>query len=269
MRLLRDLSLSSRVLLLLELRRRPAAKLKPLAAGVGLTPQAVSGYLKSLAKEGLVQRRDGTWRVSPRGEEFLRSNLQEVKEFTDTAVGELVSVESCAAIAGARLSKGQAVGLFMEDGRLVAYPGRPSPSKGKAAQRASAGEDVLIEDLRGIVSIPRARLTLVELPAPQAGGSKACDIRAAAGSLSKAPGGAVAALDEVGEALLRRLELNPRIEFAPLESAAAAVRRGVSPTFAGSAPAVAGVVGAIEAARSEGRLRELEYEVVRTKLRKK
>jgi hypothetical protein len=39
--------------------------------------------------------------------------------------------------------------------------------------------------------------------------------------------------------------------------------------LAGSSPSVARVVAAIEAARGEGRLRELDYEVVRAKPRKK
>lgn len=265
MKVLRDASLSSRLLILLELKRRRVGTLAPLAEGVGLTPQAVSQYIKKLEREGLVAREDGIYRATPAGEEFLRSHLFELKEWTDAAVRELVVIRSCVAIARGAVRAGDRVGLFMEGGRLVAHPGRRSPSSGTAMGDAPAGSDVLVTDLEGVVEIPAASLHIFEAPSPDEGGSSAVEsgwLEGAAGDLDAARW---AALDEVGEALLKQAGKVASMEFAPFESAVRAVERGVEVAYLGSREAVGRLVSRIEAAKAEGKLRGFTYQVTRAR----
>jgi predicted transcriptional regulator len=262
MRLLRDKALASRVLILLELRRKPRATLKPLARAVGLTPQAVSGYVKRLQASGLVERRDGLWTVTPVGLEKLEDELEDLKDFADAAVRDLVHVDSTTAIAGSRLAKGTHVGLFMERGRLVARPGRSSPSQGVAAGPAAAGQDVLVESLEGIVHIPPASLIIAEVPSSTAGGSRAASSAGVHALAIHFANARWAALDELGEGVLRTTDLDWHLELAPLEAARAAVARGVSAVMVGGPESSARLVAALEAARAEGRTASLDYEVV-------
>jgi putative transcriptional regulator len=264
-RILRDLAHSSRVLILLEIRRKPATKLKPLADAVGLTQQAVSGYLKQLEADGLARRAEGALRVTAAGEAMLQAEVGELKAFADRAARELVRVDTCVAVAGAPIKAGDRVGLFMMGGRLVAYPGRASPSSGVAGADAARERDVLVGSLEGIVEIAPAALTLVELPAGRDGGSGASDAAWLRELAKRSATGWWAAMDEVGEGALKRARLPFEFEFAPFESACAAVQRGVSPVFVGAPETVGMLVASIEAAKAQGRLPRFEYEVLRAK----
>jgi predicted transcriptional regulator len=251
------------VLILLEVRRKPATKLKPLADAVGLTQQAVSGYLKQLEAEGLVRRGEGALRVTAAGESLLEAEVGELKAFADRAARELVRVDTCVAVAGAPIQGGESVGLFMIRGRLVAYPGRPSPSTGVAKADAEADLEVLVGRLEGIVEIAPAFLTLVELPGGREGGPLASDTAWLNELAQRHVQRWWAALDEVGEGALRRTSVPFEFEFAPFESARAAVQRGVSPMFVGAPETVGMLVASIEAAKAQGRLPRFEYEVLR------
>jgi putative transcriptional regulator len=245
------------------MRRKPRATLRPLARAVGLTAQAVSGYVNKLQDEGLVERRDGLWSLTARGEDFLEKQVAALKDFADAAVRELVRVESCTAIAGARTAAGARVGLFMERGRLVAYPRRRSPSHGVAAGSASAGQDVLVNELTGIVRIPRASLVVMEAPPSQEGGSRAVEGPALARLVRRLRDARWGALDEAGEGVLRLTSVDWHLELAPLESARASVARGVTTVLVGGPDTVARLVAALEASRAEGRLPSFAYEVLR------
>jgi predicted transcriptional regulator len=255
-KVLGDAALASRLQILLELRRRPAATLAPLARTVDLTPQAVSQHLKSLEREGLVRRQDHLLRITPAGEEFLRSQLSDLKEWTDAAVRELVVIRSTVAIAKAALRAGDRVGLFMEDGRLVAYPDKRSPSSGVASADAPPGKDVLVSELQGVVEIPVASLHVVEAASGDDGGW----LDREAGEIAAARW---AALDEVGEAMLRRLGKPATLEFAPFETAVRAVQRGVPVAYLGSREAVGRLVAQLEASKAEGKLSSFDYQVHR------
>jgi predicted transcriptional regulator len=264
-RILRDLAHSSRVLILLELRRRPAPRLRPLADAVELTQQAVSGYLKQLETDGLVRRSEGAFRITPGGEALLENEIGELKAFADRAARELVRVDTCVAIAGAGVKRGDKVGLFMTRGRLFAFPGRKSPSGGVAQSDAEEDRDVLVGELQGIVEIGEAALTLVQLPAGHEGGSGAVDAVWLKGLTTKRADGLWAVLDEVGEGALREARIPFEFEFAPFESAKAALQRGVSPIFVGAPETVGMLVAAIEAAKAEGKLPPFSYEVLKAK----
>ncbi len=251
------------MLLLLELRRRPASKLKPLAEALALTQQAVSGYVGQLEDEGLVAKDAGLLRLTPKGEALLQGEVAGLKSFVDRAARELVRVETCVAIAGEPIAKGDKVFLFMIGGRLVATLRRKSPSWGIAQAGASAERDVVVGDLHGIVEIGDAKLTVLEVPGGKEGGSAAVDAEWLRRFASRAKGGRWAALDEVAEGVLADLGVRWHFEFAPFESGVAAVARGADLVYVGAPETVALLLAAIEAAKAEGRLGRFGYVVLR------
>ena len=263
MRILRDLAHSSRVLILLELRRKPASTLRPLADALSLTQQAVSGYVTKLEEEGLVTRVEGLLRVTPKGESFLEGEIGDLKAFVDRAARELVKLESCVAIAAEPVKRGEKVFLHMERGRLVARLDVASPSWGTALGPSAKGREVRVGELHGIVEIGPAALTVIEVPAPSEGETGAADLVWLQELSNDNPDALWAALDEVGEGALADLGREWHFEFAPAASAAAAVARGASPTYVGGPESVALLVAALEAAKAEGRLPRFSYSVVR------
>src|SRR5947208_17101383 len=69
-------------------------------------------------------------------------------------------VETTAAMAGGSVHRGGRVGLFMENGVLVAHEGRASPSTGVAVHDASRGDIVGVRDLEGIVALRPGRIVV-------------------------------------------------------------------------------------------------------------
>ncbi len=267
-RILRDLAHSSRVLILLELRHRPATTLKPIAEALSLTQQAVSGYVGQLEDEGLVGRSGGVLHLTAKGEALLQAEVDALKAFVDRQARELVKLETCVAIASSPVEKGAKVYLHMVRGRLTAALDRRSPSWGVALAGAAKGREVLVGDLHGIVEIERASLTLIEVPSPLEGGSKAIDPSWLDKVARDDDHGVLAALDEAGEGALSSSRRAWHFEFAPAESAAAAVARGAHPTFLGGPETVALLVAALEASKAEGRLPGFSYTVVKAPRRK-
>jgi predicted transcriptional regulator len=247
----------------MELRRKPATTLKPIAQALSLTQQAVSGYVKQLEDDGLVARADRVLRLTPKGEALLQAEIDALKAFVDRRARELVKLETCVAIASAPVEKGEKVYLHMARGRLTAALDRRSPSWGMALGDAAKGRELLVGDLHGIVEIGRASLTLIEVPSPTEGGSAALDHAWLAKVARDDEHGVVAALDEAGEGALTASGLPWHFEFAPAESAAAAVARGARPTYVGGPETVALLVAALEAAKAEGRLPGFSYTLVK------
>ncbi len=147
MRILRDLRLSTKVLILYELVRQPGVGQRDLAAILDVTPQAISDYLKHMDEEGLVEKEGRTVRPTMVGFQFLQEHLQQLGDFTYRAMQEVNVINSCAAMAGEDLQKGDQVVLELEEGILVARKGKWGPSTGVAGRDAKEGEDLAIMEL--------------------------------------------------------------------------------------------------------------------------
>ncbi|MDP2845517.1 MAG: winged helix-turn-helix transcriptional regulator, partial [Candidatus Methanoperedens sp.] len=103
---------------------QPDVMQKEIADKIGITPQAVSEYIKELVSEGLLFA-DGRvrYRVTKKGVEWVLERAQELKKYARFVMEDVVSHISVAtAIAMERLDKGQKVSLRMEKGLL--YAGR-------------------------------------------------------------------------------------------------------------------------------------------------
>ncbi|HYS99341.1 MAG TPA: hypothetical protein VEO20_01625 [Thermoplasmata archaeon] len=222
MNLLRDLRASTRTLFLYEVTTSRHTRLRTIADRLGMTVQGASEYAHGLQRDGLLAFTNGEYRATKKGVEFLHDRLLELRGFVDRAGKAMAFVETTSAIAGGSTRHGSRVGLFMEDGLLVAYPGRASPSMGVAVHDASKGDLLAVRDLEGIVSLHPGRIVVARVRNGHGriGPSKRI--------LREAKSSVVAALDAAGVVAAKELGVDPRIEFAAIAGAVEAAERGVN-----------------------------------------
>jgi len=141
---LRDLRRNTELLILVEIIQSPSARMKEIADKLDVTVQAVSQYLAAMRKEGLVREQKGRIRPTRKGMQLLQEHFTALKQEVDAALRRISVIDTCVAIAGGAIDQAQSVGLVMEDGMLMAYPGRKESSMGVAKEVASEGDDVLV-----------------------------------------------------------------------------------------------------------------------------
>jgi putative transcriptional regulator len=245
-RILRDVREATKLLILRELTRTRHTRLRTLAEILDMTVQGVSDYMRLMAKEGLVQRVGGVYRATKEGVEFLHENFLLLRNFVEASTRELSIIDVCDALAGNAIRAGDAVGLFMERGGLVAYTGKASASTGVAMHDAQVGEDVAVKDLEGIVELRPGRITILRLPSGREGGTRRVDMKAAARVQRKAKADLVGAVDATGLAMARKMGLAVDLAFAVLPAALEAAQRGVNVFLLVPEECVAEAVVAIE-----------------------
>ena len=242
---LRDLKGNTEALIMVELINSPSSRLKDIALHVKITVQAVSQYMSSMKKEGLLKEQDGKLKPTRFGMQMLQEHLNGVKQEVDAILRKISVVGTCVAIAGAKIKNGRSVGLLMEDGMLMAYPGRRSSSRGVALEDASEGDDVLVGRLEGIVDMDLGKLLLVEAPSETERGSKGVDVSRVAEQIERFSPGLLAAGDTVGAALLSKATEEMFSVHAPIESAMSALSRGVDVVFCGTRDSVDRMLSAV------------------------
>jgi putative transcriptional regulator len=245
-KVLRDLRLSTELLILLEVIKNPHSKLKTIANKLDITVQGVSEYLRRMKKEGKIQNIGGEWRATKSGVDFLHSNFSELKDFVDSKMIELNIIDVCAAIARTPISKGDEVGLFMKDGVLCAYAGKDSRSKGIAVSDAEIDEDVAITDLDGMVALSPGMIHIVKLPSIREGGSGKVSANDIKKIMEKLNPEKVGVLDAVSQAVMKKAKMTPDFEFAALHSAIEAAEKGLNVMVFASSDQIAQVISTIE-----------------------
>ena len=227
MRLLRDVREATKLLILKELTARRHSRLRTIAERLDITVQGVSEYMKIMTKEGLVRNVDGEWRITAKGVEFLQADFLALKEFVESSVKEMSIVDVAVAIAGADIKEREKLGLFMENGELVAYPSKTSTSKGVAVNSATKGEYLAVRGLEGIVRLRPGKVTILRVPSAKESGRKQIDIAKAGRIAKRHSTGAVAVVDLVGRILARKMDLDVDIAFSVLPGTLEAAQRGL------------------------------------------
>lgn len=255
--LLRDRTRMTELAVLFALKTEPGVRLTAVADRLDVTVQAVSNYARSLAEQDLLVQDDGTgtYRVTPAGVEALHDRVAEVKRAVDDAYRRLSVITETAALAGAAIQQGDRLGLVLEEGVLVAYPDRDSPSTGIAATAAAAGEVVAVSDLEGILDIRPGHVHLVRVPA-DAERARALDPDDVARRL-KDRGAAfdrVAGLGTEAKVLARRMD-RPLLEFAPVEAAFEAAQLGLDVLLLATADQLKSAVTTLESRNEDAPLR--------------
>jgi putative transcriptional regulator len=248
--LLRNLRLSTRLLFLYEVTTSHHTRLRTIAERLGMTIQGTSEYAHGLAADGLLVLTNGEYRATKKGVEFLHDRMVELRGFVDRAGKEMAFVETTAAVAGGPMRRGARLGLFMEQGVLVAHAARTSPSSGIAVHDASKGEIVAVRDLEGIVALRPGRVVIARI---RTGGTGRRGFQGAIARrlVTRSKGSIVAALDVSGRVAAKELGLRLRIEFGVLPATIEAAERGLNVLLLLAEEQVAEAVQAIEAANAK------------------
>ncbi len=248
---------SSRFQILVEIAaHQPNIRQKEVADKLGVTPQAVSEYIKELVADGLVET-DGRmrYRITKRGVEWLLESAAELKRYARVVMEEIINhVSVWPAIARDEISEGERVTLVMEDGLLYATRYREDiEASGIAISDASKGEDVGISDLRGLISLEEGRIKVCKVPRVQLGGSRQVDLEALARLLPEK--GIVGALGIEALVSLRKVGREPDIFFGSKDAVVEAAYHGVSSLIVSVDEQIPGILNRLE---SEG----IKYELV-------
>jgi putative transcriptional regulator len=197
-------------------------------------------------REGLVLTSKGKYRISKKGVEFLHTNFILLREFVENGIRNLSLVKICTALARTTIRKNDRVGLFMENGILVAYTNKPSSSNGIAIGAARPGEEVGVKELEGIVALSIGKLWIIELPSIELGGSKEANINKIKKIYTKFKPDKLSVMDLVSVVLAKKLKLKYDFDYAPIEASIEAVRRGLKVLVFGTAENVRKLVLRIE-----------------------
>jgi len=248
---LRDLRMNTELLILVEIMESPTARLKTIGDRLGVTVQAISQYISKMKKEGLLKEHSGRMAPTRKGMQLLQEHFSSLKEEIDSVLRKIRVIETCEAIAGGPVKKGQAVGLLMEDGMLIAYPATDSPSRGVALEPAQQGDDVLIGQLEGIVDLDLGELLVIEVPSGADGGSKSASVERVRTKLDEFSAGHLSAGDVSASALLSKATEEFFSVHAPIESSLSALSKGVDVVFAGTRESVDGMLDAVAELKKE------------------
>jgi putative transcriptional regulator len=226
---LRRLGAVSDLLFLYETETQEVNQLRTIAERLGLSVQAASHSYRSLRKRGLVELREGRYRPTVRGVDWLHAALGSVRDDLAERLDRLHIVRTTRALAAEAIGTGDLVTLEIVDGSLTARPGRGTGSRGRAHSTARAGELVEVGELEGIVPLPHGRLWVVAIPSDRVHDRHLPDeLRRA---VETAPPGVLLAAGLEGYHLLRQsVPDRPLVRFGVAPAIVEATRLGVECT---------------------------------------
>ncbi|MBI2848361.1 MAG: winged helix-turn-helix transcriptional regulator [Chloroflexi bacterium] len=227
-----------------------------IAAKLGITPQAVSEYIRKLLYDGMIISNGRfSYRVSTMGVNWILKMLREMRDYEALVTKAVTNITVCAAIAESDLTAGQTVGLKMKDGILLATREANSGAKGITVSSARQGEDVDITKIEGLVELPKGRVTVLQVPVIEKGGSRQTDLSQLKNYINNAIGQQVGAIGIEALATLRQINVEPRYFYGVSEAAVEAARCGLSFAVVCTADFVAGLVKRLQEEK-------LDYQVI-------
>ncbi len=233
MKLLRDKSFSTQILILYELYTKPHSKLTSIAEKIGVTQQAVSEYMKKLIKQNLVQRIDGGYKPTIKGTYLLQNELSILKNFVDERIEKLSLIKNCVALAKTPIKPGEKIGLFMNEGWLVAYTNKQSSSIGIANNMAQTGDYITLGNLEGIIDHKIGKLYYFELPTPFTLKHDKIDTESIQKRVRTMNIDRIGILDVVAKSVCKKRGLKPDFEFGVIYAAIDAAQRGLNTAIFG------------------------------------
>jgi putative transcriptional regulator len=247
---------SSRFQILVEIAaHQPNLRQKEVADRMGITPQAVSEYIKELVADGLVTT-DGRMRysITKEGVEWLLENAAELKRYARVVMEEIIShVSVWSALADVDLSEGERISLEMRGGLLYANRKQGISATGIAISSVKAGEDVGVSDLKGLISLEEGKVTVCKVPRVQLGGSRRANLQALDSLLHDKK--MVGCLGIEALVALRKVGREPDVIFGAKESAVESAFHGVSSIVVSVDEQIPSLLNRLE---SEG----LKYELI-------
>jgi len=225
--LLRNKNLATRFQIMVQIAtNQPNIQQKDIAGKIGVTSQAVSDYISKLGKDGWITS-DGRsrYRITQEGVNWMLKSLRELQQYTSIAESVITNITTWPAIATIDLKKGQSVSLVMKDGLLYASNQIGDGANGIASENAKAGEDIGVTDIEGILALETGRITVLEVPAIQNGGSRNVDLTKIKKGLGEAR--LVGAVGIEAIVTLRHMDIKPDYLYGVPQAAIEAARSGL------------------------------------------
>ncbi|HTY52430.1 MAG TPA: winged helix-turn-helix transcriptional regulator [Methanomicrobiales archaeon] len=173
--ILRSKSEATRFQILVEIaENQPAIRQQEIAGKLGVTPQAVSEYIRELVEEGMVSAQGrGRYEVTRAGIEWVVNHAEVLETYARHVRRDIIhQVSVWTALAAGNLKKGDTVGVYMENGWLYAGPGEGRSATGTATMDARAREDVGVARLSGIIEHREGTIQVCKVPRIERGGSR-------------------------------------------------------------------------------------------------
>ncbi len=164
----------SRLQILVEIaEHQPAVRHQEIAVKLGVTPQAISEYIRELVDEGMVSASGrGNYEVTKAGIEWVLENAESLESYARHIRRDIIQqVSVWTALAAENLKAGDEAGVYMKDGFLYAGKGKQAAG-GSVIADAKAGEDVGIARLNGIIDHKEGKVHVCKVPRIQNGGSR-------------------------------------------------------------------------------------------------
>jgi putative transcriptional regulator len=218
----------SRFQILVEIaERQPAVRQQEIAEKIGMTPQAVSEYIRDLVDDGMVAMSGrSNYAVTKTGMAWVMENAAALELYVRHIRRDIIKhVSVWTAIAADDLKKGDIAGLFMKDGYL--YAGKnPRSATATVYADAKKNNDVGIFDVNGIIEHHEGIVHVCKVPRIQHGGS----LKVRKDKLKKivAMAGLVAAVGIESSIALKSIGRNPDLFFGASEGVIDAAYHGIT-----------------------------------------
>ncbi len=234
---------------------QPNVRQKEIAEKIGVTPQAVSEYIKELVAEGLVSSEGRVrYRITKQGVEWVLENAAEMKRYARFVMSDIIShVSTWTAIAEEDVNADQQVYLTMRNGLLYVSTRDVTNATGTTISSASKGEDVGVTDLMGLIDLENASITVCKIPRVERGGSKNVDLERLKNLVRSKSYLATIGVESL--IALRRVGREPDVMFGAKESVIEAAFHGLSSLVLAIDEEVPGILSRLES-------EDLEYELV-------
>lgn len=152
---------------------QPAVRQQEIAEKLGVTPQAVSEYIRELLEDEMVSSRGrGRYEVTHAGIEWVLNNAEALESYARHVTRDIIQqVTVWTAVAAERIEQGDMVGVYMRNGWLYAAKSDQS-AMGEATMDAGPGMDLGVTRLSGIIDHNEAVVHVCKVPRIQRGGSR-------------------------------------------------------------------------------------------------
>lgn len=152
---------------------QPAIRQQEIAAGLGVTPQAISDYVRELTDEGMLRAPGrGRYEVTREGIEWILHHAEVLESYAKHIRNDIIKqVSVWTAIAAEDLKKGESAGVYMKNGLLYASRA-PQSANGSVVSDTPKGEDTGISNLEGIITHREATVQVCKVPRVERGGSR-------------------------------------------------------------------------------------------------
>jgi putative transcriptional regulator len=176
--ILRSKREATRFQILVEIaEHQPAVRQQEIAGKLGVTPQAISEYIRELVDEGFVTAHGrGRYEVTKSGVEWVLRHAEALESYARHVTRDIIQqVAVWTAIAEDDIRKGDTVGVFMQKGWLYATE-REQSAMGVATMDARPGEDLGVARLNGIIEHKEGAVHVCKVPRVERGGSRMVDL---------------------------------------------------------------------------------------------